>query len=145
MDNMEMAVLQANASKDIVKGMDDVEDVMYCSFKVESNEEKIKLYNATSGDAARLADSAGEVISMMDVVVIPVDILNKDGSTATCPRATIITTEGEYLACTSWGVYNSLRRLNSIFGSLHFENGLKVQAVEVKTKSGSTINLKVIG
>lgn len=130
-------------SKSIVDGMNDSNSLMYTSFDADSAENKIKLYNAASGEGERVKAYLNKPVTMLDCVIMPVKLVGENGEESVVPRTSIITKEGITLNATSFGVYRSLQKINAIFGTLHFEQGLVIVPVEVKTKRGSTVNIKV--
>lgn len=132
-------------SEAIVQGMRDTSSELYSSFDAVTSEDKIKLYNALSADGETVKSAINKKIAMVDCVILPVEVINEDGSKSTVPRVTILDKDGKGYTATSWGVYNSIKKISAIFGGLHFDVPMLIQPVEVKTKNGFTINLKVIG
>lgn len=140
--NNTMAVIR-DESAAIVAGITESNDVMYSSFTQDDIETKRLMYQATNGGTP-IADVKNKTLEMRDVVVMAIEVKNDDGTTSIVPRSSIITKDGKAYSATSWGVYNCLKRLNAIFGTLHFEDGLKIVAKDVKTKAGSTISLDLV-
>lgn len=133
----------------IIANLTHKEEAMYLSFTPETMEDKKLLYEATT-NGTPLKDVVNKTIKLMDVIVTQAEVKNEneldvDGNptTSLVPRVSIITTEGEIYMASSWGVYNCLSRINSIFGTLHFDDGLAIVPYQVKTKNGFTMNLKV--
>lgn len=117
---------------------------IYMSFKAEDIEDKKLLYMATNGGTL-LKDVFNKPIKMMDVVITDGTVVNKEtGEVNIVPRVSIITTEGEVYVASSFGVYNCLKRIKAIFGTLHFEDGLEIVAKSVATKGGSTTTINVL-
>lgn len=143
-ENKMVAVNPMSDAQVIIDGIVNASNSIFHSFTVETSEDKVKLYNATTVDGQTLKSSVNKVLEVVDVVIMPVDVRNDDGTNATVPRTTLITKKGEYVTATSWGAYNSIKKIAAIFGGLHFETPLKITPVEVKTKSGFTINLKLV-
>lgn len=142
MEENKMVALTENQR--IVEGIENAASEIFHSFTVETKEDRMKLYNATSVEGKTLKSSINKVIEVVDVVAMPVEVRNDDGTQSTVPRVTLISKKGEFFTATSWGVYNSLRKIAGIFGGLHFEEPLKISPVEVKTKAGFTINLQLV-
>lgn len=140
----ENSMIIATEAQSIVTGIQNAANEIFHSFTVETMEDKIKLFNATNGDGQTIKENVNKVLEVVDVVIMPVEVKDEDGSTSTVPRTTLITKKGDLISATSWGVYNSVKKINAIFGSLHFEGGIKISPVEVKTKGGFTINLKLV-
>lgn len=130
-------------SRSIVDGLNNSDSLLYVSFDSNTPESKIKLYNASSGEGERIKSYLNMPITILDCVIMPVKLMGEGGEENVVPRVSLITKEGTTLTSTSWGVYRSLQKINAIFGTLHFEKGLVVIPLEVKTKKGSTLNLKV--
>lgn len=127
----------------IMDGIRNASSDIYASFTAETHADRIKLYNATAGEGQTLKENLNKVLEVVDVVIMPVDVMNDDGTTSTVPRTTLITKKGDCVSATSWGIYNSVKKIMGIFGSLHFDEPLKVSPVEVKTKNGFTMNLRL--
>lgn len=138
-----VAAVHASEAAIIIEGINNASNEIFHSFPVESYEDRIKLYNATSSDGETVKDNINKILNVVDVVVMPVEIKNDDGSTGTVPRVTLITADGKMVSAASWGVYNSTKKIAAIFGGLHFDPPIKVIPVEVKTKNGFTMNLKL--
>lgn len=138
----EISVVNENTA--IVQGIVNAADDLFSSFSVDTHEDKVKLYNATSSEGVTLKSMVNKEIIMKDVVIMPVEVKNDDGTTSIVPRTTIIDKSGKIITATSWGVYNSIKKISAIFGGLHFEDGLKISPFEVKTKGGFTINIKIV-
>lgn len=92
------------------------------TFNVESQEDKIRLYNLTTSPDKSLGDLVGEKIKIKDVYIEVVTLTNKDengnaiGEPTQAPRTIIIDDKGVSYACVSSGVYNSLCRIFNILG-----------------------------
>lgn len=131
------------AKMDIIGGMEQTEAAMYMSFKPQDIDDKKLLYAATNGGTL-LKEVANKTLKMMDVVITEGTVTNKEtGEVGTVPRTSIITTEGEVYTAASWGVYNCLKRINAIFGGLHFDDGLAIIPKQVKTKNGFTMTIDI--
>lgn len=131
----------------------------FSSFSPEEMAGKIKLYNAINSPDNRLADFINTPIVIRDVVVSKVQLAEKmdkngeaspweseDGNGAKTRdgfRVVIIDPDDKAYTATSTGIYNSICTLRSIFGTLHFEDGLKAVVKQVKTKNGNTLTLSL--
>lgn len=130
----------------------------FTSFSPEDTAGKIKLYNAINSPDERLADFINTPITIRDVVVSrvylaekvdrngeqsPWDSVDENGEAKTREgfRVVIIDTEDKSYTATSTGIYNSVCTLRSIFGTLHFDDGLKAVIKQIKTKNGNTLTL----
>lgn len=117
---------------------------LFVSFDPASREEKVKLLNMISGETEALAEHTNEEIEIVDVAVMPVELENDDHTKSVTPRCIIAGANGVNYGATSWGLYKGLQRVYHIFGSLHFDDPLKIKVEMVKTKKGKTFNLKFI-
>lgn len=132
-------------SESIITGMANASCAMFSSFEPDTREEKAALLNATN-DGKPLMDNCGKTIALVDVVVMPVEVINDDDTAATCPRVSLLTADGTVYTAVSWGVYKALQKIYAVYGTLHFaDEPLVVEAKRVKTKKGQTINLFVKG
>lgn len=137
--------LAERVSENIINGMANASCAMFSSFEPDTREGKAALLNATN-DGEPLMDNCGKPIAIVDVVVMPVEVINDDESTTTCPRVSLLTAEGKVYTAVSWGVYKALQKIYAVYGTLHFaDEPLVVEAKRVKTKKGQTINLFVHG
>lgn len=137
----------STATTDIISGLKESSDLMYCSFKVESVEDKIRLYNAVSGTSdshETIKANVNKVLEVRDVVVMSANVTDDNGVTQTVPRITFILADGRTLSAASWGVYRALQKIAGIFQTLSFDPPIKMMPVEVKTKRGFTITLKLV-
>ena len=124
---------------------------MYTSFSPDSMEGKKLLYNAINSPDCRIADYINTPITLKDVVVSRVKLASKvDASGDTWAeddkerdgfRVILIDTDGKSYTATSTGIYNSVGTLRSVFGTLHFEDGMPVVIKQIKTKNGNTLTL----
>lgn len=124
---------------------------LYSTFSPDSVEGKIKLYNAINSPDERLADFINTPIVIRDVVVCKVKLaerIDQNDSDWTREdkerdgfRVVLIDKDGKSYTATSTGIYNSICTLRSVFGTLHFEDGLKTVVKQIKTKNGNTLTL----
>lgn len=135
--------LRQKEAQSIVESMDENTSI-YCSFVADNDDDRKRLYNAVSTDGMPLIENTGKPIQLTDVAVQAVEIENDDGTSSVVPRISILTLNGDIYTATSWGLYRALQRINNLYGTLHFEEGLTIEAVRVKTKKGQTINLKIV-
>lgn len=126
---------------------------MFASFSPDTMEGKIKLYNAINSPENRIADCINRELVVRDVIVKMVTLAADRSASADNWedvdrlgfRVILLDENGVAYTATSSGIYNSVATIKSIFGTLHFEEGLKVMVQQVKTKNGNTLTLKVIG
>lgn len=116
----------------------------YISFVPESTEDQIKLYNAMNSPMYRIKSAINKPIKMMDAVLVPCTLTNEEtGEVSQAIRAIIIDDHGDTYAATATGVITSLKNIMSVFGSLHFEDGLTVIPKEIPVKRGNTLTLEI--
>lgn len=123
----------------------------FTSFSPADMAGKLKLYNAINSPDARLADFINTPIVIRDVVVSKVELVDKvnpaadnwdsEGTTRIGFRVVVIDMEDKSYTATSTGIYNSICTMRSIFGTLHFEEGLTAVVKQVKTKNGNSLTL----
>ena len=115
---------------------------MMVSFQAETVEDKKALYNAINSPDFRIADMINKPINIRDALIMTVALSDDDtGEVREMPRSILIDTEGKTYTAVSSGIASSLRNIFSVFGTLHFDDGLEMTVKQVKKKKGSTLNL----
>ena len=85
-----------------------------------------------------------EVIRVRDVYCEIVTCLNKDtGETSEAPRVVLIDTEGKSYQCVSTGIFNSLKRLFTVFGMPTWEKGVPCKIKQVSNGERQILTLVV--
>lgn len=140
---MEKEIMNLTEGQTIISSIKNSNSEIFCSFEATTEEDRKLLYNASMSGTS-IKEVKNKTINLMDVIIMPVDVTNEDGTTSVVPRVALISVEGEIFVGTSWGMYNSLKRIQAIYGTLHFDNGLKISPIDVPTKKGSTITIKLI-
>ena len=110
----------------------------YSSMDINSKENKAKLFNATENADILAADVVGEKLTLVDVYLEKNPRVNEEtGELGHKYRTILFSKEGKTYASGSYGLYNSVVKILSIYGIdfLHDE-GLKVEIVKAKTKDG---------
>lgn len=112
----------------------------YCSMTPTTDEERKALYNAVNAPAHRLSDAIGEEITVTDVFCEVVDIINQEtGEVSKCPRIVLFSGE-ESWACVSAGVFGSLKKLFSVFGTPDtWESPLTLKVKQIERGGGKRI------
>lgn len=91
--------------------------VQYCSFKPETEEDEIILFNAMTNPSKRLSDCINMTISIQHVFCEIVDCTNREtGEVSKCPRIVLISDNGESYQAVSMGVFSALKKIFSIKG-----------------------------
>lgn len=126
----------------------------FTSFNPQDMEGKIKLYNAINNPDHRLADHINMEISVRDVVVSKVKLVeradakseswNQEDNERESFRVILIDENDVSYTATSSGIYNSVKTLRSVFGTLHFDQPLKLTVRQLKTKNGNTLSLGIV-
>ena len=116
----------------------------YCSIVAESFEDKAKIFNAMSSPDERLRNHINEVIKIRDVYCEIVESTNKyTGETSEAPRVVLIDTEGKSYQCVSTGIFNSLKRLFTVFGMPTWEKGVPCKVKQVSNGERQILTLVV--
>lgn len=116
----------------------------YCSIVAESFDDKAKIFNAMSSPDERLRNHINEVIKIRDVYCEIVTCMNKDtGETSEAPRVVLIDTEGKSYQCVSTGIFNSLKRLFTVFGMPTWEKGVPCKVKQVSNGERQILTLVV--
>lgn len=98
--------------------MDILEDVgCYTSLPAETEDDKINIFNVSSSPDEKLKDHINEIVKIRHVYIEPVSIINKEtGESTTAPHIVIIDDSGTSYECTSYGIFNCLRKIFQAFG-----------------------------
>lgn len=116
----------------------------YCSIVAESFDDKAKIFNAMSSPDERLRNHINEIIKIRDVYCEIIEYVNKDtGETSEAPRVVLIDTEGKSYQCVSSGIFNSLKRLFTVFGMPTWEKGVPCKVKQVSNGERQILTLVV--
>lgn len=116
----------------------------YCSIVAESFDDKAKIFNAMSSPDERLRNHINEIIKIRDVYCEIVECVNKDtGETSEAQRVVLIDTEGKSYQCVSSGIFNSLKRLFTVFGMPTWEKGVPCKVKQVSNGERQILTLVV--
>lgn len=139
-------IITTNTKKnEILEGINTATTSIYSSFVAESNNDKAKLYNALNAPEVRIADHIGKEIVIRDVIIEPVDIVDeKTGDVRTTPRVTLIDVNGHTYTATSYGIYNSLKRIFGLYGSPTWEDGIPVRVRQITNGANRIFTLDII-
>lgn len=127
----------------------------FTSFHVDTFDEKKALYNAINAPDYRISEFINKRIDMRDVVINAVVLTaGRDdnvpnawtprGEDQDAFRVIIIDKENKTYTATSSGIYNSVKNIFNIFGTLHFDEPMPVEITQVKTKNGNTLTLTLV-
>ena len=111
---------------------------VYCSVVAKSKEEKKKLFNALESCDALLNDMVGNEIELQDVYVEEVETVSKETGEITKKfRSILFDSEGHSYATGSYGIYNILKKIFSVYGLPDtWEEPIKVKVSKKPTKDG---------
>lgn len=141
MENNEM-ILHTGNELDIVGALND-NSALWASMPLDSHEAKIAAYNAVNQADTTLKENVNKPIKMTDVIVSVGSQVDDDGNINQVPRICIFDADGTTYHAMSWGVYRSICRIRSLFGTLHFDDPITIIPVEMKTKNGFSMTLKI--
>ncbi len=94
----------------------------YCSIPMDSDENRKKVFNASNTADYALRDKINISIEMVGLYIEPVAMQSKDDDgnlidgTTICPRMIIFDKDGKSYGCCSFGVYNAMKRLVTMYG-----------------------------
>lgn len=139
-------IIATNTKKtEILEGINTATSSIYYSFIAESNNDKAKLYNAINSPEVRIADHIGKEIVMRDIIIEPVEIVDeKTGEVRTTPRVTLIDVNGHTYTATSYGIYNSLKRIFGLYGSPTWEDGIPVRVRQITNGANRIFTLDIV-
>lgn len=126
---------------------------LFTSFSPDDMDGKVKLYNAINSPDQRIGDYINTPIVVRDVVVSKVKLAERidanspnwsaDDKERDGFRVILIDMEGKSYTATSTGIYNSVSTLRKVFGTLHFDDGMKVIVKQITTKNGKSLTLSL--
>ena len=103
---------------------------MYSSFKGESREERLSIYEAVT-NAERLEDHLDEKISVQHVIIQPVRMVDKvSGEVNEGNRIVLCSSDGIAYACMSEGVETAIKQLFGIVGTPPWNPPIDFKAVK---------------
>ena len=119
----------------------------YCSLSVKTKQDKARLYNATNGNAKRIADMINTQISVKDVFVEVVQCTNTvTGEVKGCPRIVLIDSNLNGYQCVSVGVYSAIAKIINIYGTPdQWEEPIKVMVKQITKGDRKMLTLEIVG
>lgn len=105
---------------------------VYCSKKAETDAEKKDLFNALESCDALLNDCVGQEIEIKDIYVEEKQVIDDStGELKTKYRTILFDANGQTYATGSYGIYNVMKKIVSIYGLPEmWENPLKVKVAK---------------
>lgn len=144
-DAMELAVSsdrfeKLNLARDITGG-----GKGFCTMTAEDKKAKITLYNACA-NPEKISAIIGKTIKLLHFYVEVVQVVSEQsGELVNVPRCVLIDEKGKGYQAVSIGMYNSLKRIVSMFGLPDtWSEPLAVEVQQIETKKGRTFNLLMV-
>lgn len=117
----------------------------YCSKMVEKEEDKKELFNALETCDALLNDCVGEEINIKDVYCEEREVIDDNGEIKKKYRTILFDVSGQTYATGSYGIFNIMKKLFTIYGAPTWENGVKVKVTKRPIGNGkSTLTLTLV-
>ena len=116
---------------------------VYCSKQSETNEEKKELFNALEKCDVLLNDCVGQEIMMKDLYIEGRNVIDETGKSRVKFRTIIFDENGQTYATGSYGIYNILKKIITIYGlPTEWQAPIKVQVAKRPIDNGkSTLTL----
>lgn len=116
----------------------EVKQNVYCSKVAETESEKKELFNALESCDVLLNDCVGEEISIKDVYVEEKKVIDDEtGEVKTKFRTILFDEDGKTYATGSYGIYNVLKKIFTIYGlPTSWDKPLKVKVAKRPIKDG---------
>lgn len=120
-------------------------NTMFCSFEAVTPEDKKKLFNAMNSSENALGDHIGETIAVKDVFCETVTIVREEtGEKIIAPRIVLIDEKGNTFNSTSFGIFNSLKKLMQVFGVPTWHEPVKVKVKQLNRNGNRVYTLEVV-
>lgn len=116
----------------------EVKQNVYCSKVAETESEKKELFNALESCDVLLNDCVGEEIAIKDVYVEEKKVIDDEtGEVKTKFRTILFDEDGKTYATGSYGIYNVLKKIFTIYGlPTSWDKPLKVKVAKRPIKDG---------
>ena len=118
----------------------------FCSKVVEKEEEKKELFNALETCDALLNDCVGQEIIIKDIYCEEKEVIDDEtGELKKKYRTIIFDMNGQTYATGSYGIFNVIKKLISIYGLPTWEEGIKVKVAKRPIGNGkSSLTLTLV-
>lgn len=116
----------------------------FCSFVAVTPEDRAVMYNATSNPDYKVSDYINTEIVIKDVYCEIVPIENEDGTASMLPRTVLLDMDNKSYQAVSTGIFNSVKRLITVYGMPTWKDGVRVKVKQVNTKRGSMLTLVAV-
>lgn len=144
-DGMELALSsdrfeKMNLQRDICGG-----GKGFCSMVAVDVNAKKSLFNATS-NPEKISKMIGKTIDLLHFYVEVIQVVSdQTGEICNVPRVVLIDSQGNGYQAVSVGMYNSLKRIVSMFGMPEtWDAPLTVEVQQIDVKNGRTFNLLMV-
>lgn len=112
---------------------------------VTTKSDKIEMFNAMSNPTYKLGDYINSTITIKNISITPVDMINQNDEVVKLPRTVIIAQDGNSYTATSVGIYTSIKNIASVFGEELARGEIKVTIKQKTTRNGfKTLILEVV-
>ena len=134
---MEENKIMENKENEIML-FNEVKQNVYCSKVAETESEKKELFNALESCDVLLNDCVGEEIAIKDVYVEEKKVIDDEtGEVKTKFRTILFDEDGKTYATGSYGIYNVLKKIFTIYGlPTSWDKPLKVKVAKRPIKDG---------
>lgn len=110
---------------------------IYCSKRVDTEEEKKKLFNALERCDALLNDCEGSEIEIEDIYIEEKQVDEEGSENRVKYRTILFDANGQTYVTGSYGIYNVLKKIIGIYGLPDsWENPLKVRVAKKSLMNG---------
>ena len=135
---MENQNVNVNEEKRELTLFSGIKQNVYCSKLAETEKEKKELFNALETCDALLNDCVGQEINIKDIYVEEKQVVdNETGELKTKFRTIIFDESGQTYATGSYGIFNILKKIVSIYGlPTTWEKALKVKVAKRSIGNG---------
>lgn len=141
----EVEVLEGFANNVDYVAQIESDSISYCSMKADTEEDKIKMFNALNGSSDRITDCINMELNIKDVYIETVVCKNEfTGEETTCPRTVLIDEDGKGYSAVSIGVFSSLKKLFQVFGTPTWEKPITIIPKQITKgdKKITTLSIK---
>lgn len=118
----------------------------YSSLKLETKEDKKRMYNALESCDNLLNNCVGQEINLKDIYIESYNQTDDNGDSHAKYRTILFDDQGTSYVTTAYGVYNALRKIVSIYGEpTTWSEPLKVQVIKRPIGKGrETLTLVIL-
>ncbi len=144
MNENTMTIFEQDESGRMLQALRSPGTIAYCSFVVNTPDEKIKLYNAMTNPEKKVSEMVNKKIQLKDVYVEMVQMTNEDtGEVSPAPRIVLIDKGGMTYSCMSFGIFNSLKSLFGVFGTPDtWDDCVEVEIVSIEKGDRRILTMK---